>query len=50
MVIAIDMPFGSPVAAHPNGAGTPSLLADRHGTLIVACSGDASIRRLQPAG
>ena len=45
-VVASDMPFGSPVAGHANGAGPPSLCADRDGSLIVGCSGDASIRRL----
>jgi hypothetical protein len=43
------MPFGSPLAEHANGAGPPALLADRDGSLIVGCTGDASIRRLRGA-
>ena len=46
IVVATEMPFGSPVADVANGAGPPSLCADRDGSVIVGCSGDASIRRL----
>ena len=46
-VMATAMPFGSPVAGVANGAGPPSLCAERDGSLIVGCSGDASIRRLK---
>ena len=46
-VLATALPFGSPVAGIANGAGPPSLCADRDGSLIVGCSGDASIRRLK---
>jgi hypothetical protein len=46
VVVATAMPFGSPVADHANGAGPPSLCAERDSSVIVGCSGDASIRRL----
>lgn len=46
-VVATALPFGSPLAQHANGAGAPSLAIDRDDTLIVGCSGDASIRRLR---
>ncbi|MEO5838836.1 MAG: hypothetical protein ABIQ73_21705 [Acidimicrobiales bacterium] len=45
-IAATDMPFGSPLAAHANGVGPPSLCAAEDGSVFVGCSGDASVRRL----
>ncbi|MEO8692700.1 MAG: hypothetical protein ABI658_04235 [Acidimicrobiales bacterium] len=44
--VATDMPFGSPLVAHVNGVGPPSLCAAADGAVFVGCSGDASVRRL----
>lgn len=45
-IAAADLPFGSPLAAHANGVGPPSLCAAADGSVFVGCSGDASVRRL----
>jgi sugar lactone lactonase YvrE len=45
-VVATHVPFGSPLAGHSNGVGPPSLCATADGSVIVGCSGDASLRRL----
>ena len=45
-IAATAMPFGSPLAAHANGVGPPSLSAAVDGSVFVGCSGDASVRRL----
>jgi hypothetical protein len=47
-VVATEMPFGSPLVGHANGVGPPSLCAVADGTVVVGCSGDASVRRLSP--
>jgi sugar lactone lactonase YvrE len=48
VVIASELPFGSPLAGHANGVGPPSLCAAEGGAVIVGCSGDAGLRRLSP--
>ena len=48
VVVASQLPFGSPLADHANGVGPPSLCATADGAVVVGCSGDAGVRRLSP--